>query len=481
MNLKLFGKNTVIYAIGNVGLRAASFLLIPLYAYSLSVSDYGLLAILLITVQVMLIFMNMGMATTLLRFTKEYEDNNQIKYLLGTTTFASFIAGVIVTCISFLFLLPFFRGVLHTEDVHKFIILTCSAALAQSLTAHIMSYYRARNEAVKFMITGISAAVLLFIANFILLYIFNMGITGALIAYTATYIVILLFVSFDVFSKTGIGISVSLMPKLFRFGFPLVFSMSGQFIMGGASIYFLSYFVGLEVVAIYSLGYKLAQILVITIILPFSLAFQPFVFADVHNSDIKEKISRLLTYLVLAITFMSLCILLGSRILLPLIAPPEYSSAYLVILLLLPGMAFIGMQYFGETLLSAVQKTHIIGFTVSICAIFSVILNCTLIPVLGWYGAVIACNVSFILSGSALSFVGIRKFPVPIEWKRICIAGGIIISFFVLVFIVRDINLILFSVVALSAALGSILILSSFRFFYNNEKVAIKNLILRLR
>ena len=104
MSLKLFGKNTVIYAIGNIGLRAASFLLIPLYTHYLSVSDYGLLATLLITIHIMLIFMSMGMQTTLLCFTKEYDGNNKIKDLLGTSTFINFLGGVAVTCISILFL-----------------------------------------------------------------------------------------------------------------------------------------------------------------------------------------------------------------------------------------------------------------------------------------------------------------------------------------------------------------------------------------
>ena len=90
-------------------------------------------------------------------------------------------------------------------------------------------------------------------------------------------------------------------------------------------------------------------------------------------------------------------ILLGSRILLPLIAPPEYSSAYLVILLLLPGIAFIGIYYFAETLLNEVQKTYVIGLTMTVCAIISVILNYMLIPVMNWLwcGHYIKCFIYF--------------------------------------------------------------------------------------
>src|SRR5438128_1463256 len=52
-DLKLFGKNALIYAGGIATLRLASFVLTPLYVYSLTMSDYGLLAVLSQTFQIM--------------------------------------------------------------------------------------------------------------------------------------------------------------------------------------------------------------------------------------------------------------------------------------------------------------------------------------------------------------------------------------------------------------------------------------------
>jgi O-antigen/teichoic acid export membrane protein len=251
MNLKLFGKNTAIYAIGNVGLRAASFILIPLYTYTLSVKEYGLLATLLITIQIMLIFMGLGMRMSLVRFAKEYEDKDQIKYLLGTSTFINVAGGLGVAVLTLHYLTPFFQKVLHTEDVHTYLLLTCLGAFMQSLNTHIMSYYRARNEAIKFMSVGISSAILLFVINIILLRIFYLGINGALYSYILTYSFITLYVLIDVVSRTGIGFSFVLIPRLIRFGFPLVISMAGSSIIAQASVYFLSYFTNLEVVAVY--------------------------------------------------------------------------------------------------------------------------------------------------------------------------------------------------------------------------------------
>jgi O-antigen/teichoic acid export membrane protein len=328
------------------------------------------------------------------------------------------------------------------------------------------------------MITGLISAGILMVTSYIFLYVLRMGIMGALWAKIATYTIILLPISFDIFSRTGVRISFSLLPTLARFGFPLVFSMSSELIITGASVYFLSLFSGLEAVAIYSLGLKLAMALGIILILPFHMSFQPFIFASLDSPNVKKQMSQLLTYLILAISGASFCILFGSRLLLPYIAPPAYSSAYSVILLLLPGMACIGIYYFAETLLIAARKTYIIGFTMTIFAIFCVVLNYSLIPALGWYGAIIASNVCSVLIGSTLLIIGIKKFPTPIEWERICTAAGLLIFLLFVFFMVRNTNLILFSVITLSAALGGVLMLFSFHFFHNDEKLLIKKLFL---
>jgi len=481
MSLKLFGKNAVIYAIGNVGLRAVAFLLIPLYTHSLAMRDYGLLMTLLLTNEFMLIPMNCGMRLALVRFAKEYEKDNRISALLGTSCFLNVLAGLVVAGVSLTLLVPVFRSVLHSENVYPYICLVCSISLLQSICIHLMDYYRAQNKSVKFMIAGLVSAGILLIASYILLFILHMGTMGALWARIAAYAIILLPISFDIFSKTGIRISFNLIPELARFGFPLVFSMSSELIIVGASVYLLSIFSGLEAVAIYSLGQKLATVLAIALILPFQMSFQPFIFANLDNPNIKKQMSQLLTYLLLAISVASFCILFGSRLLLPYIAPPAYSSAYSVILLLLPGMAFIGIYYFAETLLTTVRQTHIIGLTMTACAVFSVILNYMLIRFLNQYGAIIATNVCYMLAGSSLFIIGRKKFPVPFESRRLCIAIGLFLAVILLNLVLLKVNNSTYYLASIMAvcAIGCVLHFGS---FYNEqEKKLFENAVKRVK
>ncbi|MCK4789003.1 MAG: oligosaccharide flippase family protein, partial [Desulfobacteraceae bacterium] len=297
MNLKLFGKNAVIYVIGSVGLRAASFLLIPLYTYSLSMSDYGLLVTLLLTIQVMIVFMGLGTRTGFVRFAAEYETKNLMGHLLGSSILINIVGGLILTSVSILFLVPFFQTVLHSVHVFEYIVLTCCSAMSQCLCIHILAYYRARNEGLKFMLASGSAPVLLILTNLVFLLILHQGVKGALMAQIITYGGLWLFVSLNVFSKIGVRISMQLISKLLRFSLPLVFVMSGDLITDASAMYLLSYFSSLEDVAIYSLGYKIAQIGIVAFILPFQLAYEPFIYANINTPGVRLTIAKLLSYL----------------------------------------------------------------------------------------------------------------------------------------------------------------------------------------
>src|SRR5437773_1277444 len=127
MNLRMLGKNACFYAAGTIGLRTAAFLLIPVYTHTFSTGEYGLLAVLLQTAQIMVIVIGMGSRTALIRFTKEYQDKNRTGVLLGTSVVINLLGALAVTAIASL-AAPLFKGILHSERVFGYVLLTCVGA-----------------------------------------------------------------------------------------------------------------------------------------------------------------------------------------------------------------------------------------------------------------------------------------------------------------------------------------------------------------
>lgn len=480
MSLKHLGKHTVIYAIGNVGARAAMFLLIPLYTHALAVEEFGLLATLQTTIFIMAILVSMGMRMTLLRYVKEYEEQGLLHTLLGTSLVVNIFGGAVVTTLAFTVLIPVFQQILHMTDVYPYVGMVCGAALAQALSVHVTSYYRAQQRAVMYMVCGIATALLLFVITYVLVYWYESGVTGAMIAFIVTHALIAIVASLDILRHTGMRISWALMPRLLRFGFPQICSQCTELVIGSIGVYLLSYFAGLEAVAIYSLGFKLAVVLSITTITPFSMAFEPYVFSNRDRLDEKTLIARSLTYMILAVVFASSCLIVAIRILLPKIAPPEYAAALFVVILAIPGMIFTGVYYFGQAILNAMNKARTIGIVSVVVAGISVLLNVLLIHRFDWYGAVIAFDVSFVLLGTTLAVVGLKHSSIELEWKRLFWLSGLLVSLLLALIMLNEYSVIRFSVIALLIIILGILLLLHYGFFDSDEKLIIRRLTAKL-
>lgn len=475
MQLKLFGRNATIYAFGNIGLRISSFLLIPLYTHTLSIEEYGTLATLLMTIQILLAIMGFGTQRSFTRFATEYDNQNKTGLLFCSILQLNLVSGMIVTSITLILFKSVLGSVLHFENVTKYILLACGVALTQSLFLNIINYYRTFNEGLKYAISSVSAAILMILLTLIMLLKFNMGIPGVLLAQILTYGILGFLISLNIVYKNGLGFSSGVLKEIAIFGFPLIFSTSADLVLDTSALYFLGFFSDFKMVAIYSIGYKLAQIAGMVLILPFQLAYEPFVFANTQNPELKITISKLLTYLMLLFSFVALGIVFVSRKLLPVIAPPEYTQSYLIIFLILPGIAFKGVHYVGQSLLHIKNRSYVTGINATIFTILSVLFNFIFVKLYGFYGAALVFNFTMIGSALVLIIIGMKTFPIPLERIRLIITGFLAFSFLTLVFLLRTSEFYIYYTTIPLIALLIFGLLFYFNFFNDEEKIHINN------
>jgi O-antigen/teichoic acid export membrane protein len=437
MNLRIFGKNAFIYSIGNIALRAGAFLLIPLYTRFLSIDEYGMLATLLLTMQVLMALIDMGARTAIVRFAAQYENENRTAGLIGTSTLIIIIAGLIVTGVTAILFAPVFRTILHLQNVTEVLILTCMASMSQSLYLHIVSYYRARNEGLKVLLASLGSLTLLVIVSMLFLIQLKSGIRGVLVAQILTYGLLWIVLITTTCMRTGASFSLHIMIRLIRFGLPIIFAMSGDIFTDVVAVYFLSYFSSLHDVAIYSLAAKIAQIAIIAFIAPFQLSYEPFIYSSSHLPDIREQISRLFTFMLIGYAFVAFGIAFIARSLIPIMAPPEYGSASVILFLLLPGYAFRGIYYIGQSQLYIKNKTLTAGIIVTVFTVLSFVLNYLLIPLYGSYGVVIVFNITLISTALAMMFFGQKSFAIPIQKVRVFVALALMLVFIFLVHLLQ--------------------------------------------
>ncbi|MHC4232255.1 MAG: hypothetical protein ACYSTW_06610 [Planctomycetota bacterium] len=188
-----------------------------------------------------------------------------------------------------------------------------------------------------------------------------------------------------------------------------------------------------------------------------------------------------MTYLMCSIAIGSYCVLFAARLLIPLIAPPEYSEAFIVTLLIVPAMAMASLFYYGETLLKAAQKSYIIGMIVIVCAVLSLIANFILIYYISWYGALLATNVTFLVLGGSIFCIGIKEYSVPIEWRRLRIGGGLFLGVLLINLILLKSTLYLYSVLNLVFAGAILLFLIRSTLWDQDERRSVRKALKKLK
>ncbi len=482
MNLRIFAKDATIYALGNIGLRMSALVLMPIYAHFLSVNDFGLWATLQITIQVMMIPMNLGMREAFVRYTAQYDRENRLHALFGTTILVVAASGVAVTLASVAFLIPVFRTVLHRDAVSDLVVLTGAAALAQVLNINAMAYYRARNLALRYLVVGLGGAVVLLVVTLAFLWKGAPEVQTVLYAFITSYVITTTIVGIDIVASTGFGVDASSLRELLRFGGPLVISSTGQFAITGATVYLVSYFAGLEAVALYAVGYKFAVVLAIVVVLPFQLAFQPFVFTHLDHPDVRRMTGRIFTYLVLLLTFASFLVIVGSRLFLEVAFPKAYSGALLAVVFLIPGQVLLGGHYFAETLLGAALKTHVLAALNLVAAAVSITGCVWLIPAFGWRGAVAASTASMLLVCATEVSIGVRAFHLGpyLEWRRLAAAGALFVASLGVAIALSEAGSVAFYAISAAWVLGSVALLYAGPFCHDTERQLVRGATERL-
>ena len=419
-SVRRLSQNTVLYALGTLSRRVASLLLIPIYTSALGVSGYGALETLTVIVQTLLIVVNFGLSQALLRFYVECRDETEVLVVVRTSS-------VLVLGLSFgLFglCLPFFGhlGVTLFKDeaYGRLIALAFLWAIGGALNQQLFAYFRARQDARTYVAFSVGMFLALMVLNISFVRGLRLGVQGVLLGnLIAVWSVNLWLVAR--FWRRGRTISWQWAGKLLRFGSPLVFSMLGWLILNSADRYFLAYYRDLSEVGIYGLGYKVGLLVQMAVIAPFQLAWGPFVFAQSASTreHARRDFSRVFTYLVSILGFVSLTVLLFSAEIVDFLGAGKFTQAVQVVPYVLLAYLFNGIYYWAGNLLHLVKRTALLSVLVFSMAVLNLLLNWAWVPTRGWNGAALSTLVTIGGAGLLTLLVGQRLYPVPLQRVRL--------------------------------------------------------------
>jgi O-antigen/teichoic acid export membrane protein len=422
-------KHSIIYGLGVAAGQFVGFLLIPLYTRYLTPDDYGVLQVFQVTIAIVFVILVMGLTTALFRSYFAYEDEDKRRAVVSTVfvflTIVSAVVTILLIALSGVFSSGFFNSGDYTYYFQlSFITVFCEIGIVIGLTV-----LRAREESTKYAMLTVIRLVVGITLNIIFVVALGKGVLGilqgTLIAAAVTYILLLA----TVIRKSGWTLSLYELKKMLAFGLPLVPANLASWIITMADRYFLQFMSTPDELGLYSLGYRFGLVINAILVVPFSLAWTPFLYSVAKEEKAKETYSRVLTYFLFVASFFVLALSVLSKEVIAIMATPVFYDAHKVIPLIATAYLLSGCLIVFNVGILLQAKTKFLPFLVGGAAVLNLGLNYLLIPDHGMMGAAIASVISYLLMLIGSFFISRKYYRIDYDWGRVAkillVAGAI--------------------------------------------------------
>ncbi len=435
-------KHSAIYGLGNISSKLVGFLLLPLYTDYLTTSEYGILAIIEITGQILVSVFSLNIGTAMMRWSSEEKEESKKKSII----FTSLVATLIIAGLLLIILLPFsakFSEIFFkTETFTDYFILLFLTSAFGIYNLIPLTIMRLREKSALFAtLTTLKFAVTLLFNIYFLAYL-KMGIEGILISQLIGQALLFLF-SIPITLKNIVPkFKLSVLKEMINYGVPLVFSTIFALAFTMSDRFIIKIISGEASVGLYSLGHKIASVINMLILQSFQLGFLPIAYKKLGDPDEKRFFSKTLTYYTLLLVAAGLSVALFGKELLEILAQKaSFRAAYSVIPIIAFAFVLKGIQYNFSLSFHYSKKTSYNALIVIISAIVNVTLNIWFVTAYGYVGAAYAMLISIFVMMLLSYYFGKKVYPIPFEIKRITVIIFIGAVFFTFSFLINDYSL----------------------------------------
>ncbi|NOQ25216.1 MAG: oligosaccharide flippase family protein [Bacteroidales bacterium] len=423
-DIKKASKHSIIYSIGNIGIKIIGLILIPYYtnAKFLSHDDFGALAILEATMQLASGFLGMALSHGLKRW---YWDKKHIKHQkdIFFTAF-SFLLAILIPVILLLLTISDKISLLIFDNIDyvlllKLTLITAGFKVINGLTFTLL---KLKSKSVLFALVQISSLIITLTVIIGGLIYKNLGLEAIWIGNLVGEIFIFIALSFVVVKNISFKFNTKILVEMFNYGLPLMLTSVAGVILLTTDRYMLNSTEGLVDTGIYSLGSRIANTLQVIISTSLVSGLTPLLMKKMNDTGNQRYYSKIMTYtsfiFVLGLIGLSLFSL---EILKVFTNAKIYWESAGIVAIVSYALLFGFIRNNANIGLIVVKDTKSIGILTLIISIFNIGLNYFFIPLWNIYGAAFATLISQLLFLGFMIYISQKKYFIPYEWKKIII------------------------------------------------------------
>lgn len=438
-NFKRAARNSLIYSVGNISRKALAFILLPLYVQKLTVKDYGILGILEVTSQALIAICGLGLYMALNRWFWDKNFISRQKEIVFTViTFLVAELGIFYSLIH-IFSTDLAELILADIQYTNLIRLIVLVSFLEIIVQIFFTVMRLQERAKLFTISNILRLIITLLITIYLIVFKNNGIIGIYRAQLIGIFFYLIIISKFIFDNLKVKFETVILRSMLNYSLPLIVSSISGIILMMTDRYFLKFLSNLTEVGVYNLAAKFSNLIQVFIVIPISMSLSPILYKMMDEEGNREFYAKGFKYFVLIVSIATLFVsIFGKEIILILTnSRAEYAGAFVLIPLLSLAILFGMMKDYLTLGLRIKKKTSLISAAMFAVAVFNIIANMILVPILQSLGAAFSTLLSQFLLVGIFYFIAQKKYFIPYEMNRIILlilllsvvmAVGVIVS-----------------------------------------------------
>ncbi|ARW22629.1 lipopolysaccharide biosynthesis protein [Levilactobacillus brevis] len=376
--------NSIIMSIGSFGSKLLTFIMVPLYTFKLSTSEYGITDLIQTLSNVVVPVAFLCIFDAILRFAMIPGKGKEV-----------LSNAVVITAFSILIVLGL--GVVGEFLGIKYAYVTTVLIILQALQSVFSQYAKAMNRIQLYAFNGVILTSVTVVLNIILLLGYNMGLNGYLISLIGanTVAVVHLMLRERVWKEFRYSlVSISKIRELLSFSIPLVPNAIAWWMTSTVNRWFVLKFVGTSANGIFAVANKIPSIIsVLTSV--FSEAWQLSAIEEYGSKDKRVFYSQTFKIYSTCLFIISAGLICVLKPLLRFAVNHDFFTAwqsvpFLILTVIYSSFSgFIGANFTASKNTRAVFSTTIVGMVINVG------LNFILTKQLGIVGASISSCISF--------------------------------------------------------------------------------------
>jgi len=415
-------QQSAIYLLGAALVGLGNFVLVPLYTRYLSAEEFGVYALVEISLFMAVTATQLGLGTTYVRWYAETEAKRRGELLgsCGAAALAAALAGG-----GLLVALAGSGGLRWFAALAPLRWMLLPVVVFRNLQGLLFCALQAAQRAAAYVTAAVARLVFLSGSGIWFVVLHHRGIAGVLGSWlVGDAVCFVVLAGFCVPGQRLIMRFAALRPML-KYGAPLVWSAFMVLLLDAAGRFFLANDKSLAEVALYVVGIKVTNILSMGFLQPFGSAWAGIAFPIAHRPHAALTYTKTLGYALVVLMLLIAVTILFGPFLVVLFAGRAYLAAVRLLPWLMLPVAFRLFEYWSSLPLYLTYKTQWIGVLATAGVLACAGMNALLVPRIGALGAALAWAGALGVNILLMTMVSRRYYVLPVDLRTMGFAASL--------------------------------------------------------